>query len=249
MNNRFYFDKDFGFFIGQLTDNKPHKHYAQQISIAATGSINVYWGEKKKLQSKGVFINTNVPHHIDTNSLHLTILINPLSATGHFLHNLYLGKLCCSLDSLDEYTCVSLSSLLSLFSADQITFPNLTKRIVDIMYKLKCSCEEEIHVKNEKVFHAIKYMEKNFDEVLSLKDVAAYSCISETRFLHLFKQYTGLRFRRYQLWNRLIKSLPYLMQHTIADTAYSYGFTDNSHYTRTFVESFGISPSLLLYKK
>ncbi|WP_409050310.1 helix-turn-helix domain-containing protein [Sphingobacterium sp. 2149] len=81
--------------------------------------------------------------------------------------------------------------------------------------------------------------------MVSLKEIANICFLSETRFLHLFKEKTNLNFRRYQLWNKLIKSLPYLKEHSITDTAYQFGFTDSSHYSRTFKETFGLTPKFL----
>lgn len=82
-----------------------------------------------------------------------------------------------------------------------------------------------------------------------LPTIAEYCHLSPTRFLHLFKERTNLSFRRYQLWNKLVKSLPYLEKNSVTDTAYAFGFSDNSHYTRTFIETFGVTPKFLSLKK
>jgi AraC-like DNA-binding protein len=73
--------------------------------------------------------------------------------------------------------------------------------------------------------------------------------LSPTRFLHLFKEKTNLNFRRYQLWNKVVKSLPYLIKNSITETAYTFGFSDSSHYTRTFIETFGVTPKFFLHRE
>lgn len=91
-------------------------------------------------------------------------------------------------------------------------------------------------------------MDANFEKVLSLEEVAEKCFLSPTRFLHLFKEKTNLTFRRYQLWNKLIQSLPFLVKHSITETAHSFGFSDSSHYIRTFKETFGVTPKFLTPK-
>jgi AraC-like DNA-binding protein len=105
------------------------------------------------------------------------------------------------------------------------------------------------HLQDNRIIKAFEFIGNNFEKVLSLEEVADYCSLSSTRFLHLFKEKTNLNFRRYQLWNKLVKSLPYLTKNSIADTAYTFGFSDSSHYTRTFIETFGVTPKFFLHRE
>jgi AraC-like DNA-binding protein len=46
-----------------------------------------------------------------------------------------------------------------------------------------------------------------------------------------------------------VKSLPHLTKNSITDTAYTFGFTDSSHYAKTFKETFGVNPKFMLQKE
>ena len=116
------------------------------------------------------------------------------------------------------------------------------------MSEYKCSCEIENHIKDDRIIRVLEFFEENFDRVYSLEEIAKMMHLSPSRFIHLFKEKTGLSFRRYQLWNKIIRSLPYLVTSTITNTAHTFGFTDSSHYSRTFKETFGVTPKFMLLK-
>lgn len=241
----FYFDKNFGLFIGQLTDNKFHKHYALQISVSTKSNLVLSVENETDILSKAFFLNSKIEHKLLCDNIQLTILINPLSAVGHqlfmkFGNNQHL--------TLNDNLSSELRTLLDKFERKELTVENLYNSISQTLMAYKCSCQQENHLKDDRIIKAIEFMDKNFEKVLSLEVVAKHCNLSPTRFLHLFKEKTNLTFRRYQLWNKLVKSLPYLTKNSITETAYTFGFSDSSHYTKTFIETFGVTPKFFLPK-
>jgi AraC-like DNA-binding protein len=241
----FYFDKNFGLFLGQLADNKPHKHYALQVSVSTKTDFTLSLKNELDIFGKTVYLNSKVEHKLVCDTIQLTILINPLSSIGH---QLYLKFKNSDYSILEDNLSIELSNQLKKVETQNLTFENLCSSISQTLTQYKCTCEQENHLQDDRIIKAIEFMDKNFDEVLSLEKVAEYCNLSPTRFLHLFKERTNLNFRRYQLWNKLVKSLPYLTKNSITDTAYTFGFSDSSHYTRTFIETFGVTPKFLLPK-
>jgi len=241
----FYFDKNFGLFIGQLTDNRFHKHYALQISVSTKSNLLLSVENETNIVSKAFFLNSKVEHKLICDNFQLTILINPLSPIGHQLFIKFGNS-----DNiiLNDNLSSELITLLDKFERQELTFENLCNSISQTLTAYKCSCEQENHLQDDRIIKAIEFMDKNFDCVLSLEVVAKHCNLSLTRFLHLFKEKTNLNFRRYQLWNKLVKSLPYLTKNSITKTAYTFGFSDSSHYTRTFIETFGVTPKFFLPK-
>ncbi|WP_405207104.1 helix-turn-helix domain-containing protein [Aquimarina sp. LLG6339-5] len=240
----FHFDKNFGIFIGKLKDNIYHKHYALQISVSIESNMGLTLKGKNEKLGKSFFINSKIEHKLICESNQLTILINPLSSIGHQFH-LQFGK--SNFTLLNENLSDKLIETLNKFETSEIDFKTLCELISQVLSEYQCTCESENHL-DEQIINAIKYMDANFEKVLSLEEVAEKCFLSPTRFLHLFKEKTNLTFRRYQLWNKLIKSLPFLVKNSITETAYTFGFSDNSHYTRTFKETFGVTPKFLMTK-
>jgi AraC-like DNA-binding protein len=241
----FHFDKNFGIFTGKLKDNIYHKHYALQISVSVESNMAITLKDENEILGKSLFINSKIEHKLISKSNQLTILINPLSSIGHQFH-LQFGK--SNFKLLNENLSDKLIETLNKFETSEIDFEKLCELISQVLSEYQCTCESENHLDEQRIINAIKYMDANFEKVLSLEEVAEKCFLSPTRFSHLFKEKTNLTFRRYQLWNKLIKSLPFLVKNSITETAYTFGFSDNSHYTRTFKETFGVTPKFLTTK-
>lgn len=239
----FHFDKNFGLFVGKLTDNIYHKHYAVQISVSGKSEMKLSVESENVLSGKSFFINSKIEHKLVSESTQLTILINPLSSIGHQFH-LQFGH--SNFSTLDKNLSSKLIDTLNQFESSKISFKILCELISKALADYHCNCESENHMDDQRIINALKYMDANFEKILSLEEVAEKCFLSPTRFLHLFKEKTNLTFRRYQLWNKLIKSLPFLENNSITETAYYFGFSDSSHYTRTFKETFGVTPKFLL---
>jgi AraC-like DNA-binding protein len=242
----FHFDKNFGLFIGKLIENNPHKHYALQLSISVKADMFLLVEGDSETSGKAFFLNSKVEHRLISKSNQLTILINPLSSIGH---QLYLKFENTEFLLLKDKLSIELTEVLNQFECNEFTFEHLCDLVSQILIQYQCNCESENHLKDDRIIKAIKYLDDHFEKVLSLEVVSDHVHLSPTRFLHLFKEKTNLSFRRYQLWNKLVKSLPYLTNHSILDTAHAFGFSDSSHYTRTFKETFGVTPKFVLPKQ
>ena len=110
---------------------------------------------------------------------------------------------------------------------------------------MTCECEKENHYKDERIKKAIKYLETNFDRVISVKEIAEMCFLSKSRFLHLFKESTGITYRKVQQWNKISKSFVSLRKQSLTETAHQFGFTDSSHYSKVFKETFGFNPKII----
>lgn len=240
-NNKIHIDKMWGLFIGQLTDNVLHRHYALQLTLASKSKFIISDKDNNQTLYNTCFINSNIPHQFISEEISMVILINPISSIGHQLYRKYKEV---QVTTLSE-DLSQLSSSFDNYLDNRLTFGELIEEVFNLLMNYKCKCELENQVDDDRIYKAIQYLEENFDRIVSLEEIANISFLSKTRFLHLFKEKTNLNFRRYQLWNKLIKSLPYLENHSITETAHRFGFTDSSHYSRTFKETFGLAPKHL----
>ena len=82
---------------------------------------------------------------------------------------------------------------------------------------------------------------------ISTSDLASQVFISESRFLHLFKDNVGIPVRRYLLWMRLNEAVKKILQNvSLTDAAHEAGFSDSAHLSRTFRSMFGLTLSEIL---
>lgn len=84
------------------------------------------------------------------------------------------------------------------------------------------------------------------DTAVTLEEAAAHVGLSSGRARHLFVRETGLPFRTYVLWLRLMRAVELFSDGaSLTEAAHLAGFTDSSHLSRTFRRMFGTSADTL----
>lgn len=82
---------------------------------------------------------------------------------------------------------------------------------------------------------------------MSAEDCAASVHLSFSRFLHLFKQETGMAFRAFRAWKRARSLLRYVRQaSTLTDIALDTGYPDSTHFSHSIRQVYGLKPSDIL---
>lgn len=94
---------------------------------------------------------------------------------------------------------------------------------------------------------AIRYINENFANDLSLEDVSGYLKISPFYFSRIFSLTTGMTYKRYLNSLRIEKASQQILSTTrpITDIAYECGFNSIRTFNRVFLEIRGVVPSSL----
>ena len=198
MKNQIHITKDFGWFIGGFENNRKHRHYAIQLSIPLKGQMIIKTANKTIKTEHPVLIKSNVEHQICSENEHFLLLMNPASTIGHYWN--YLAK-----DELQEISVSPTKKLkehLLKNDADQLFTTNLNS----IIREYDCFCSSSIHLGDKRITDALAYLATKSEQVLPAEEVAQHCHLSTSRFLHLFKEQTGITYRRAQLWNKLSNS-------------------------------------------
>ena len=78
-------------------------------------------------------------------------------------------------------------------------------------------------------------------------DFAAQAGLSNSRFLHLFKQETGCSYRAYRAWKRARMLLSVINRpQNLARLAQDIGYPDSAHFSHSIRRYFGICPKDIL---
>ncbi len=78
---------------------------------------------------------------------------------------------------------------------------------------------------------------------LAARDCAARHQLSESRFLHLFRQEVGIPFRRFKTWKRARTMLYYVTQDfRLTDIALDIGYPDATHFSHSIRQIYGLTP-------
>jgi AraC-like DNA-binding protein len=81
----------------------------------------------------------------------------------------------------------------------------------------------------------------------SAEECAAAVKLSFSRFLHLFKQETGVTFRAFRAWKRARSLLRHVRQSgTLTDIALDTGYPDSTHFSHSIRQVYGLRPSDIL---
>lgn len=99
---------------------------------------------------------------------------------------------------------------------------------------------------NKTISPAVAYIEQNYTEQFSVKQLADLCFLSQSRFYYLFKKHIGQTPIEYKLnisVRRSAQDLIYRIQTPISQIAEQHGFSSIVYYERVFKKVMGISPS------
>lgn len=172
MKNQIYIGRDFGWFLGSFNDNQIHKHYAIQISIPLEKEILIKT-DKGILETKNpVLIQSNINHQVILDASHFLLLLNPASTIGHFWKKL-------SVNEIQEIDFALVKNLKNILVNSQST-SSLATQINLLIEKNDCFCENAIHNGDERINLSLLYLQNSFDRIVSLKEIAEYSNLSQS---------------------------------------------------------------------
>jgi YesN/AraC family two-component response regulator len=112
------------------------------------------------------------------------------------------------------------------------------------------ACSFESYNKSYAVKHIIDYLNENFDQKISLEQIAHNMYLSPVYISKIFKEETGESPINYLIKIRLEKAKDILIKgknHSIKNIADQVGYEDVYHFSKLFKKYYGISP--LYYRK
>lgn len=94
------------------------------------------------------------------------------------------------------------------------------------------------------VSKAMQYINRNFQENANLPHAAKEQHISPQYLSSVFSKTAGITFQNYLIEKRLSVAAALLKSrnHSVTDACYECGYTDLSHFTRSFKNKYGMSP-------
>lgn len=111
-----------------------------------------------------------------------------------------------------------------------------------VQKRLTCKKEQEIT-------WALEYIHDNLETEISLEVLSSESMLSKYHFLRLFKEQTGVTPHQYIIAQRIQKAKQFILEgETLSLAGVRAGFSDQSHFIRSFRKIYGYSPKTLLQK-
>ncbi|MCC6001488.1 MAG: helix-turn-helix transcriptional regulator [Pararhodobacter sp.] len=105
--------------------------------------------------------------------------------------------------------------------------------------------ERQIDERIDRTLH--QFRTKADDHNLSAETCARSSDLSTSRFLHLFRDQTGQRFRSYRMWKRARRFMDYTNREcNLTFLALDLGYPDSTHFSHSIRRIYGLKPRSLL---
>ena len=120
-----------------------------------------------------------------------------------------------------------------------------------IMHNLNQTCintdknEVLLQAKYAKLKTALYHVQNSYAQNITINQVADLCGFSESHFMKLFKELTGMSFTAYLVNYRLELSAKQLLEtdQKIIDIAANCGFNNHSYFTRAFQKKYGLTPA------
>lgn len=220
-----------------------HSHHAVQVTLALTGRVH-FAGEAEQASGVAMAIAPDSPHTFEGTGLvaHL-FLASEGQAGRELVRGLFSNGPIASIPSgqLGDLP----ARLRATFEDPSHTEDDLRTLGRSLIARLAGGCTDA-EAPDPRIAQLIAWVTARLDQPVSLRDVAKLICLSPGRTRHLFVAQTGLPFRTYLLWLRLMRAVElFVGGASLTEAAHGAGFADSAHLSRTFRRMFGIAAASL----
>lgn len=229
---------------GLTFDAKTHSHHAIKILINLDDDNKIMLNEIP-LCTNTILLDADIKHKLFAcNHQSIILLVNPDSIIGNHLRQEYLKSDSIYAKNL-EYSS-DLKNCILKSCQEQLSKNEIENILNEVFSKFRGVEWRVYHIDNriERVLSEIH----NLDEKkISIAELASVINLSESRFMHIFKDEVRIPFRKYLSWLRILHAIKLLSKgRSVTESAMDSGFTDVSHLHKTFAWFFGVNFSTYL---
>lgn len=218
-----------------------HAHHAIQITACLSGALSVT-SAGETLSAPVLAVAADARHRFEAHGLLAFIFVEPESRLGRALTEALFRQR--DLARIDGAEMVRLlEPLRSTFdlSLDNEALLRAGRAMVD-----ELAPNGGGGLPDPRIQRIIDYTASHLDEPLTLSTASKGIYLSPSRLRHLFVEQTGLAFKTYLLWLRLVSAVQiYSEGKSLTEAAHSAGFSDSAHFSRIFRRTFGLPATTL----
>ncbi len=241
---RVFFQNGIGVYAGQVAETKPHNHHATEIIFGLTGRFTLTDSKNQQKEYSTALIPHNIKHQFINGAriIPVFIYLDPFHNLAQQLSRSF--NLQNEIIHVETLLSQEIRNSFSLWlNGENIHVLELVNQLTN---QLTGNISHEIYIDN-RIETSLDYIRSSLSTELRLDDVASRVHLSASRYAHLFKEQVGITFRRFVLWTRLQTTVESILKgNSLTSACYDGGFSDLSHFTKTFVAMFGVTPSSVL---
>ncbi|MBU2604223.1 MAG: helix-turn-helix domain-containing protein [Actinobacteria bacterium] len=100
--------------------------------------------------------------------------------------------------------------------------------------------------RDDRIAQMLSELNSMAPEDIMFRDLVRQIGLSESRLSHLFSEDVGLPLRSFHLWKKIVYAIKMIARESnMTRVALDSGFSDSAHFSRTFRQTLGLSPSFL----
>lgn len=223
--------------------NDAHSHHAVQVTLALDGDFEFESGTRR-VTGEAVAVAPDALHAFNARGLFAHVYIEPECRAGRAAaKTLFSGD-----EPVARVAGTPLRDLAEELKAafvrrgrDDQELARLGRRVIERLAGTANPGEPDARVRE-----ILAWAQVQLENPATLADAADLVGLSKTRVRHLFVEQTGLPFRTYLLWLRLMRGLEvFAGGASLTDAAHNAGFADSAHFSRTFRRMFGTAAAAL----
>lgn len=144
--------------------------------------------------------------------------------------------------------CASYSGLGSnLYAAyeDEIS-ADQARHLFDNLVSISTEFLPVTDARDDRIAQMLRELNDMVPEDIMFRDLVRQIGLSESRLSHLFSEDVGLPLRSFHLWKKIVYAIKMIARESnMTRVALDSGFSDSAHFSRTFRQTLGLSPSFM----
>jgi len=223
-------------YVGEAGITSLHAHHAVQVAIALDDSVLELEDKAAKAEIGRSFIIPADAHHAIRKPCGraLLVYVDPESDSG--------AALAALVDTSNTQGWRAAAEVLPEVELDD---PSDLRALITEKLLGPFTRETEPHGLHAAVREAVQLLPSLVESGdVRVAEVARRVGLSESRLMHLFREQVGVPLRPYVRWLRLRQAADEVRRGAnLTEAAHAAGFTDSSHLSNVFHETFGLTPS------
>jgi AraC family transcriptional regulator len=222
-----------------------HAHHAVQLSFALAGRAELE-DREGRVGAEAIAVAPDAPHAFEGSGMVAHLFVAPDGEAGRTIRRVLFPPRSAPIVEVPTALVGDFSARLRAAFEDPRHSDDDLRALGKGLVARLAGMEARRAVFDPRIDRLVRWLAARLDGPLSLEDVAAFIQLSPGRTRHLLVEQTGLTFRTYLLWLRLMRAVEiFAGGDSLTKAAHGAGFADSAHLSRTFRRMFGIAAATL----